>query len=328
VPYLASASDDHAIIIWDARSGRPVRRWIGNVEQSGLTYSPDGSLLASSIGTDQGKLRFSVQLWDAERGTQTKLLAGHEADVCALAFDPSGNRLASGDRDGAVILWDVQSGRVLRREKEGSSPVVSVVFQDRGCHLLVGLDQGEISLFNLDRPEPPRRIVLPDGCKALVVDRHTNRAILGDSQGAVIALSLPDLSVVHRLAQGHDGSIISIALSPDERLLASSGTDRRVVLRDSMSFEVLFTFPAWTGVVRDLAFDASGRWLAFASSDSDVDLWDLKIVHDELASLELAWDQPAPEVASDAHGTHVGERSKPQVRVIRPGNANPMNRTQ
>jgi WD40 repeat protein len=255
-------------------------------------------------------------------------LPGHKADVCALAFAPSGDRLTSGDQAGAVILWDLESGRILRREKEGSSPVASVVFLDRGRQVLVGLERGEISLFDLERSEPPRRVVWPGGCKGLVVDRHTNRAILGDSQGAVIALSLPDLKVVHRFAQGHEGSIITIALSPDERLLATSGTDRRVALRDATTFEALFTFPAWTGIVRDLAFDVSGRWLAFASSDSDVDLWDLNLVHDELASLGLAWDQPAPAVASAAHLTHLGERSKPQVPVIRPGNANPMNSSQ
>jgi WD40 repeat protein len=132
LPYLASASDDHAIMIWDSRSGRPVRRWIGEVEQRGLTYNPDGSMLASSIGTDQGERRFSVQVWDAEKGTRTKLLPGHQADVCALAFAPSGDRLASGDKDGAVILRDVESGRILRREKEGNSPVASVVFHDKG----------------------------------------------------------------------------------------------------------------------------------------------------------------------------------------------------
>ena len=224
-----------------------------------------------------------------------------------LAFAPSGDRLASGDQGGAVILWDLQSGRILRREKEGSSPVASVVYLDSGRELLVGLDRGEISLIDLEQPEPPRRIVLSDGCKAIVVDRQTNRAILGDSKGTVIALSLPDLSVVHRLAQGHDGSVITIALSPDGRLLASSGTDRRVVLRDSMTFQVLFTFPSWTGVVRDLAFDASGRWLAFASSDSDVDLWDLNLVHDELAAVGLAWDQPEPAAASAAHLTRIGD---------------------
>ena len=45
----------------------------------------------------------------------------------------------------------------------------------------------------------------------------------------------------------------------------------------------MLTFPAWTGLVKDLAFDASGRWLAFAGADSDLPLWDLTLLHEGLA---------------------------------------------
>jgi WD40 repeat protein len=177
--------------------------------------------------------------------------------------------------------------------------------------------------LDLEQSGPPRRIHLPDGCKRLVVDSSTHRAIIGDSTGAMIALSLPDLTVVHRRAAGHDGAITSIALSPDGLLLATSGMDRRVVLRDAVTFEALLTFPGWTGVVRDLAFDASGRWLALAGSDSDIALWDLGMVHDELAALGLAWDQAAPSVVSTENLAFSEERPRPQVAVIRAANVGP-----
>jgi WD40 repeat protein/tetratricopeptide (TPR) repeat protein len=318
---LASGADDHNMIVWDLDSGRPSRLWAAHDRfVTALAYSADGLMLASGRGTDKRANDYSVRLWNAPTGTLWKSLPGPAAGVYALAFDPTSRRLAAGDDGGTVLLFDVDSGRIVRRENVGYSQVRSVVFQGEGRQLLVALREGSVVLFDLEQAGPPRRIALPEGCYRLVVDNRTNRAIIGDFRGAVIALALPDLTVVRRLAKGHDQAIESLALSPDGRLLATGGRDRRVVLRDALTFEPWLTFPAWTGVVKDLAFDASGRWLAFAGADSDVALWDLGRVHDELAAVGLTWDQAAPGARSATDLAVVGERPRPEVAVIRPGN--------
>ena len=164
---------------------------------------------------------------------------------------------------------------------------------------------------------------MPDGCKRLVVDRRANRAILGDSGGALIALSLPGLEVVHRLAKGHERAISSLALSPDGRLLATGGGDRRVVLRDALTFEAMLTFPP--GPVPP-ATSPSTPPAAGSRSPGPTRtsmLWDLAMVHGELAALGLAWDEAAPPSVSSTDLASVGERPRPQVPVIRPGTIDP-----
>lgn len=43
-----------------------------------------------------------------------RTLEEHEDIVTSLAFDPTGQVLASGSKDGTLILWDVVSGKPLR----------------------------------------------------------------------------------------------------------------------------------------------------------------------------------------------------------------------
>jgi len=321
---LASGADDTAIIIWDAESARALRRWTAhNAWVTGLAYSPDGSLLASGSGFYADRPHETLRLWDAETGSLRRALSGHVASVFALTFDPTSRRLASGDESGLLIIWDVSTGRALRRETVGPSSVWSIAFLDVGRRLVTEFSGGPIVIYDLEGTEPPRRVAVPGAIKRFVVDRARNDLIVALDNGSLSRVSLPGLATRHHLDKAHDGSIASLALVPGGRLLATGGHDRRIILRDAATFEPLLTLPAWTGMVKDLAFDATGRWLAIAGADSDVGLWDLGLVRDELAAVGLAWDQPVPTVASAADLAAVGERSQPQVPVVRPWNTDP-----
>jgi eukaryotic-like serine/threonine-protein kinase len=329
LPRFASGADDAAIIVWDADEARPLRRWNAHdrIWVTGLAYSPDGSLLASTCGNSIAYAfanDHSIHLWDAEAGALRKRLPRPpHLGVRALAFDPTGRRLASADEGGTVLVWDVESGNILRRENLQASPIRSAVFVNGGRHLIVGHVGGTVALIDLEGSGLPRRTELPQGCARLAVDGRGKRVLVGDSQGGMCALDLPDLTVVHRLANAHEGEIFSLGLSPDGQLLATCGRDRRVVLRDARTFEPWLTFPSRTGLVKDLAFDASGRWLALAGADSDVALWDLTLLHEGLQAAGLAWDQPAPAVVPASGFAPEDEHLRPAVPVIRPGNTDP-----
>lgn len=70
-----------------------------------LTFSPDGSLLASAAG--RGHL---IWLWDLATGRVRGRVHGHGERVNALAFSPAGDLLASLDQGGSIHLCDVATG--------------------------------------------------------------------------------------------------------------------------------------------------------------------------------------------------------------------------
>jgi len=69
----------------------------------GVTFSPDGKLLASGSNDN------TVILWDVANRTQSgEPLKGHKSSVHGVTFSPDGRLLASGSTE-TVLLWDVTS---------------------------------------------------------------------------------------------------------------------------------------------------------------------------------------------------------------------------
>ncbi|MBW3540468.1 MAG: hypothetical protein KY476_09365 [Planctomycetes bacterium] len=74
-----------------------------------VAVSPDGSKLASC-----GRDGF-IRLWATADGAKQAELAGHNEDVHSVRFHPAEAALVSGDLKGAVIHWDLSTGKLARR---------------------------------------------------------------------------------------------------------------------------------------------------------------------------------------------------------------------
>jgi WD40 repeat protein len=87
-----------------------------------LAFSADGRWLATSGGDD-------VRVVDTRTWTQAAHLAGH---IRALAFDPTGPRLATGSSEGDAAIWAIPGGERLRHLREVGEPIDAVAFSPSG----------------------------------------------------------------------------------------------------------------------------------------------------------------------------------------------------
>ena len=119
--HIITGGYDRRLIWWNADTLEEIRRvddahqrWIRGVEAS-----PNGKIIAS-VADDM-----VVQLWDAETGKPLQQLRGHEEQTTtnypsmlyACAFSPSGQQLATVDRVGKIVVWEVASGKQLATMK-------------------------------------------------------------------------------------------------------------------------------------------------------------------------------------------------------------------
>jgi len=121
-----------------------------------LAFSPDGRELAASYsGNDE------VELWNVPSAPTAARLTGKPFSSgtllpTALAFTPDGRRLAVGNGDGSVQLWNVTNPanpRQLATLTSGRgvavSPVDSVAVNASGQLLAAGHDDGTVSVWSL-----------------------------------------------------------------------------------------------------------------------------------------------------------------------------------
>ena len=246
----------------------------------GITFSPDGQLLASG-STDK-----TVKLWRPD-GTLLQTLKGHSDAVTSVSFSPDGQTLASASLDKTVLLWhrnptngefDPQPSKTLKGHGDS---VYSVNFSPDGELLATGSKDATIKLWRRDGS----LVKILRGHKVgvnWVTFSPDGQFIASASDDKTVKIWRRDGSLVTTLL-GHEKGVTVVNFSPDGQLLASAGRDKKVMLwrRDKSTQDVLKFHPykilrQHTSTVWSVSFSSNGQQLASGSDDNTINVWSLR----------------------------------------------------
>jgi WD40 repeat protein len=194
-----------------------------------------------------GRFNGVLEHWNLATMSRIAFWQVHEGEVSAVAFSPDGRLIATSGTKGDVKLWDPKTHRQVRRR-----------FETQGKKL--------------------RRLVFsPDG-RLLAGAEHAN------DDPRVCIWDVNEGSLLHKLP-GYYGVGISLAFSPDGKLLATPHADNNARLWEIPSGNSKATLKGHATIVLCVAFSPDGKTLATGGYERNVKLWNIA-TQQEVATLE------------------------------------------
>lgn len=187
-----------------------------------------------------------VWMYDAKTGAEVSLLTGDRHDYNGIAFSSDGSTLSGVNSDGEISRWDVDTGELHTTLKSDTTGYLyKVDFSEDSTKLAIvsiHRENEKVKVWNLDKGNVPTSTNIDVGQK--------------------------------------EGLSPTIALSPDNRFLASSREEKAdsypIHVWNTDTGERLFTLHKNEhGYIRTLVFSPDGKTLASCDHDTIL-LWDLE----------------------------------------------------
>lgn len=166
------------------------------------------------------------------------------------------------------------------KSKSVVKPIVYLKYYQEDNSLLVIDNETTIRFFDNET------LSLLDGFKAAITHKSYRSNVVGYSNNKQFLASLSNDARESRLydtntkkivakVDRHHGEASCVALDPMNRFMLSGGDDGKIFAIDVKSGKLMFTLPSHIDTINDISFSRNANWVATASYDRKVSLYNL-----------------------------------------------------
>ncbi|HBY92696.1 MAG TPA: hypothetical protein DEP84_01835 [Chloroflexi bacterium] len=274
---VITARSDGAVMVWDAKSGKPARALTGHTfGVSDAIFSPTGGQIATASRDGL------VRIFEADSNEARWVLysggCGDNTSVSLGGYSQDGKRLVTTACDGTAQVWDTTSGEKVFDVTGncsyggGADCYILAAFSADRSRLTTVSKDGIIKVSNAENGDPihtwstdPQRVT------AAIASRDGKR--IATASGSVIRIWDVESGEDPRVFPWHDGRVMYAAYSPDGQKIMTAGADQTVMLWDAKSGQRLSVLVGHKDQVRSAVFSADGKLILTASDDRTARLW-------------------------------------------------------
>jgi WD40 repeat protein/transcriptional regulator with XRE-family HTH domain len=303
--YWAASSRRGEVRIWSSQGRTLYRAWQAHLDLiMALAFSPDGRRLAT------GSWDRSVKMWDVATGALL-WVGWHTGELVRLAISPD-NRMLCSSGGMEVILWDAESGDVLDKLPQPTTPT-AVAWSRDGRLLATSTLNGVITLWkpHFSAPTVPSLTInastMPVTALSFSAD---DRMIASSGHDFAVKLWEAETGRLIDTLEGHMGRVRRVVWSPDGRTVASASFDQTIWLWDAEKRTCRTVLYGHTDEVGGLAFSADSQTLFTCSTDGTLRVWDaisarcVRVVQSYAAAiLDVAWSPDSQWLVSGGSKT-------------------------